>query len=65
MAEKPVCSKCGVEHWRFVRCEDAEARNAEDEKNRVRQPANPFTVVVHESVDWATPYKTAGGWDAA
>ena len=27
---KPVCSKCGGQHWRFVRCEDAPAAQARD-----------------------------------
>lgn len=27
---KPLCSKCGDLHWRFVKCVDAPAANAAD-----------------------------------
>lgn len=30
MAEKPTCVKCGKQHWRFKRCEDADEDNARD-----------------------------------
>lgn len=31
MADKPVCPRCSVGHWRFVKCEDAAAANAKDD----------------------------------
>ena len=29
---KPVCNKCGAEHWRFVKCADAPAAEARDQQ---------------------------------
>lgn len=44
MAEKPTCSRCGVPHWRFVKCEAA-------------APAAPSApvLVVHQSRDGFRP----------
>lgn len=44
MAEKPVCGKCGVAHWRFVPCAEAGVANEMEEaraRRRERMTVRP------------------------
>ena len=37
LRSKPVCAQCGKQHWAYVKCEDADARNAIEEANQRRK----------------------------
>jgi hypothetical protein len=39
---KPVCKKCELKHWPFVRCELAEARNEVEERNARERQSPPI-----------------------
>jgi predicted nucleic acid-binding Zn-ribbon protein len=44
MRERPTCRKCGNQHWRFVACEKADARNAIEERNNTVSRINATPV---------------------
>lgn len=37
LRNKPVCRKCGQQHWNMVACADAPARNQTEERNETRR----------------------------
>lgn len=63
--DKPLCRKCGLEHWRFVKCIEAPHENAYDqakveyaEAHRVipehrSRPAAPMTFLGRNFIEQA------------
>lgn len=67
MAEKPVCLKCGVPHWRFVRCDDVEHAEAKEQATQqARSEAARETERLRVMPRWSTPEGChewkGGGW---
>lgn len=46
--DKPLCNRCGVKHWRFVACEQADELNAREAANTEQREraATPEWLVV-------------------
>lgn len=51
MAEAPRCARCGVTHWRFVKCEDAIDRAAVEIANAAERERRKVYPVWRHDLD--------------